>query len=60
MQIMQKTQDFIEHADKCHALSVSTSDESRRRECLQTEGMWRELAVKRLQWLDEPVPPTTH
>ena len=51
--LMHKLLDFIDHADKCHALSVSTSSESRRQQCRDIEGMWRELARKRLRWLGE-------
>jgi hypothetical protein len=53
---LDKVIDCIAHADKCHALGVAASNEGYRQKCLETEGMWRDLARKRLLWLTDPNP----
>ena len=58
--LMNKILDCMEHADKCHELAVTASNQIDKQQCLELEEMWRASARTQLQsWIKEN-PPIVH
>jgi hypothetical protein len=50
----------MEHADTCHELAVTASNQIDKQQCLELEEMWRASARTQLQsWIKEN-PPIVH